>query len=69
MSVFFILGVVSSEVERFLDTEEVRSSILLPPTTDNKGSGDFLLNLFLTLEAPLKQEVSHSLRKAGARRI
>lgn len=46
MSVFFILGVVSSEVERFLDTEEVRSSILLPPTTDSKGSGDFSLNPF-----------------------
>ena len=46
MSVFFILGVVSSEVERFLDTEEVRSSILLPPTTDSKGSGDFPLNPF-----------------------
>lgn len=31
------LGVVSSEVERFLDTEEVRSSILLPPTSYNAG--------------------------------
>ena len=46
MSVFFILGVVSSEVERFLDTEEVRSSILLPPTIADKGSGNYFLNLF-----------------------
>ena len=49
MSVFFILGVVSSEVERFLDTEEVTSSILVPPTTDSKGLGDFLLNPFSLL--------------------
>ena len=43
---FFYSRVVSSEVERFLDTEEVRSSILLSPTIDSKGSGDFLLNPF-----------------------
>ena len=50
-SIAVLLNAVLSTVNAafssaLLDTEEVRSSILLSPTIDSKGSGDFILNPF-----------------------
>lgn len=41
--------VVSSEVERFLDAEEVTGSSPVPPTTNIKGSGRVAGTLFRSL--------------------
>ena len=49
------LRVVSSEVERFLDTEEVRSSILLSPTIDKEYDDSGVINAseFLVCPSPI----------------
>ena len=53
-----LIRAISSEVERFLDTEEVRSSILLSPTIEITGFSPFGLN-------PIFFELSSSLPHLG----